>query len=186
MLEGTAGGKTAQTRFGKIEAGEIIVIPDIPVPPHPWNNEYTVSVSTRYSEHGTMRTGTYARMLRSPLTLSSFGHPNPPEVGILTGKAAGPYVSAISGSVAADETLRIQAVFDVRTDALLFSLLDMSEEGRTGAAVPVSTNDEYTLPGFADSAVSSLDIRVNDYAALKAMIRNDYGGRLVDVLAVQA
>ncbi|MGX9726360.1 MAG: hypothetical protein ACTFAK_03265 [Candidatus Electronema sp. VV] len=185
VIENTAGGKTAQTRFGKIEDSEIILMPELPAPPHPWNNEYTVSVSARYSEHGSLRTGTYARMLRSPLTLTKMGHPNPPEAGILTGKESSPHVSVTGGSVAADETLRIQAVFDVREDALFFSLLDMQEGGRTGAAVSVTANGAVTLQGFADSAVSSLNIRVNAYAELKEMIRSKYGGRLVDVLKVE-
>jgi hypothetical protein len=186
-LEGTAGGRTVQSRFIKVEESEVIFMPDIPAQSHPWNNEFRVSISTRYSEHGTMRTGIYARLLRSPLTLSNFGHPNPQEVGILSsGGAASPYVSATGGSVSADETLRIQAVLDMRADALLFSLLDMKEEeGRTGAAVTVTADGEQTLQGFSGSAVSSLDIRVNDYAALKDLIRNKYGGRLADVLKVE-
>ncbi len=39
------------------------------------------------------------------------------------------------------------------------------------------------LPGFAGSAVSSLAI-VNNYTALWEMFRNDYQGRLVDILDV--
>jgi hypothetical protein len=185
VIEGTQSGKTVQTRFGKIEDSEIIVIPDIPAQAHPWNNEYTVSISTRYSGHGTLRTGTYSRMLRSPLTLTKMGHPNPPEVGILTGKESSPHVSITGGSVSANETLRIQAVFDTRTDALLFSLLDMQEGGKTGTAVSVTANGNVTLQGFSGSAVTSLSIRVNSYAALKEMIRSSYGGRVVDVLKVE-
>ncbi|XCN72061.1 MAG: hypothetical protein Q3M24_17360 [Candidatus Electrothrix aestuarii] len=67
---------------------------------------------------------------------------------------------------------------------LLFSLLNMQEGGLTGGMVVVGVNGEYTLPGFTDSAVSSLDIRVNDYAALKKIVRNDYNGRLIDVLQI--
>jgi hypothetical protein len=185
VIEGTAGGNITQTRFGKIEDSEIIVMPDIPAQPHPWNNEHTVSVSTRYSEHGSLRTGTYARMLRSPLTVSKMGHPNPPETGILTGKESSPHVSVTGGSVSADETLRIQAVFDARTDALLFSLLDMKEGGAVGAAVSVIANGGFIVPGFAGSAVTNLTVRVNNYAGLKEMLRNDYGGRVVDVLKVE-
>ncbi|CAK8715316.1 MAG: hypothetical protein CDV28_11746 [Candidatus Electronema aureum] len=185
VIEGTAGGRTVQTRFGKIETGEIILMPELPAPPHPWNNEHTVSISTRYSERGTLRTGTYARMLRSPLTLTKMGHPNPPEVGILTGKESSPHVSVTGGSVSADETLRIQAVLDLRADALLFSLIDMHEGGKTGAAVTVTANGTFTLQGFSGSVVSSLNIRVNNYAALKEMIRSSYGGRVVDVLEVK-
>ena len=44
----------------------------------------------------------YSRMLRAPLTAAKMGHPNPPEVGILTGKESSPHVSITDGSVAAD------------------------------------------------------------------------------------
>jgi hypothetical protein len=53
--------------------------PDIPTQADPWNNEYTVSISTQYTEHETVRKGVYERMLRSPLTMTNFSHPNPPE-----------------------------------------------------------------------------------------------------------
>jgi hypothetical protein len=186
IIAGTQSGSTVQSRFVRIELSEILLQPEIPTQAQPWNNEYTVSVSTHYSEHGTMRTGTYGRMLRTPLTLSNFGHPNPPEVGILSGKEDSPLVSVTGGSVSADETLRIQVILDLRQDALLFSLIDMQENGRTGPAVTVTANGSFTLPGFSGSAVSSLDIRINDYADLKAILRNNYGGRVVDVLAVTA
>jgi len=53
-------------------------------------------------------------------------------------------------------------------------------------AAAVIANGEYThtLPGFAGSAVSSLEITVHEYAALRTMIRNDYDSRLVDILDV--
>lgn len=185
VIEGTQSGRAAQTRLLKVEDSEIMLMPDIPAQAHPWNNEYKVSVSTHYSEHGTLRTGTYGRMLRTPLAVTKMGHPNPPEVGILTGKETSPHVSVTGGSVTADETLRIQVILDLRADALLFSLLDMQENGTVGAAATVTANGAVTLQGFADSAVTNLNIRVNNYAALKAMIRNDYGGRLVDILKIE-
>lgn len=185
LIKGTESGSAVQSRFGMIENSSIMLIPDIPAQSQPWNNEYTVSVSTRYSEHGTLRTGTCGQMLRSPLTISGLGQPDPPEHGILTGNAASPYVSVIGGTVTADEMFRIQVILDHRKKVLLFSLLDMEEKGRTGTAVPVRENGEYTLQGFADSAVSSLSIRVNDYAALKKMIRESYGNRLVDILDIR-
>uniref|UniRef100_UPI0040577AD8 hypothetical protein n=1 Tax=Candidatus Electronema sp. TaxID=2698783 RepID=UPI0040577AD8 len=181
VIEGTAGGRTVQTRFGKVEASEIILMPDVPSQPHPWNNEYTVSVSTRYSERGTLRTGTYERLLRAPLTvpgLSSW-------TGILTGKAAAAHVSITGGTASADTSLRIQVVLDLQGERLLFSLLDMKEGGTTGAAVSVTANGAVTLPGFAGSAVTSMEITVNSYAALWEMVHNDYGGRLVDVLKIE-
>jgi hypothetical protein len=181
VIEGTQSGRVVQSRFIKLEDSEIIVMPDIPEQAQPWNNEYKVTVSTRYSEHGTLRSGTYSHMLRTPLTVSGFED----ETGILTGKESSPHVSITDGSASEDETLRIQAVFDVHADALLFSLLDMHEGGKTGTAVSVTADGEFTLQGFADSAVSSLSIEVNNYAALKEMIRSSYGGRLVDVLKVE-
>jgi hypothetical protein len=185
VIEGTQSGRTVQSRLIRVEQSEILLMPDAPAQAHPWNNEYTVSISTRYSEHGTLRTGTYGRMLRSPLTLTKMGHPNPPEVGILTGKAAAAYVSVTGGSVSANETLRIQVVLDLRADALLFSLIDMQEGGRAGAVVTVTANGELTLQGFSGSAISSLTVRVNNYAGLKDMLRNDYGSRMVDVLKLE-
>ncbi|MGX9728263.1 MAG: hypothetical protein ACTFAK_13395 [Candidatus Electronema sp. VV] len=46
----------------------------------------------------------------------------------------------------------------------------------------MTQNGEYILPGFVGSAVSSLEITVKEYAALWELIRNNYQGRLVDVL----
>ncbi|CAK8718550.1 hypothetical protein GCAAIG_08005 [Candidatus Electronema halotolerans] len=73
----------------------------------------------------------------------------------------------------------------LRSDALLFSLLDMQEGGQTGPVVTVTANGEQTLQGFGGSAVSSLTVRVDDYAALKSLIRNSYSSRLVDLLNVE-
>jgi hypothetical protein len=182
VIEGTQSGRTVQTRLLAVSNSSILLMPDFAAQAQPWNNEYTVSVSIRYSEHGTLRTGTYGRMLRSPLTLTQLGHPHPPEAGILTGKAASPLVSVTGGEVAADEQLRMQVILDLRQDCLLFSLVDMREGGRTGATVTVPGNGAYVLPGYADSAVSRLSIRVDNCAGLKEMCRNDYSGRVVDVL----
>ncbi|CAK8711474.1 MAG: hypothetical protein CDV28_1185 [Candidatus Electronema aureum] len=61
----------------------------------------------------------------------------------------------------------------------------MSEGGRAGAAVQITANGTYTLPGFADSALTSLNVTVNNYADLVKMIRSGYSGRLVDVLVMK-
>ncbi|MCI5159194.1 MAG: hypothetical protein D3906_12345 [Candidatus Electrothrix sp. AUS1_2] len=66
----------------------------------------------------------------------------------------------------------------------MFSLIDMKDGGAGGAAIPVTGNGAYTLPGFTGSAVSGLEIRVDHYLALWSMIRNSYQGRLVDILDV--
>lgn len=88
--------------------------------------------------------------------------------------------------MSADETMRIQAVLDIHVGHLLFSLLDMEENGKAGAAVTVTANGTLTVQGFPGSAVSSLALRVNDFAALVKMARNVYAGRVVDVLEVKA
>lgn len=153
VISGTRSGRTVQSQFGPISNASIILIPSIPAQDNPWNNEYTLSVSMRYTEHGTLRTGTYRRKLRSPLVLTKFGHPNPPDVGILTGNAASAYVTVTGGTVSADTKLRIQVLQDVAGSRLLFSLLDMQEGGAASEAVLVTQNGSFTLPGFAGSAV---------------------------------
>ncbi|MGX9727440.1 MAG: DUF4469 domain-containing protein [Candidatus Electronema sp. VV] len=184
LIEGTRSGRTAQTRFAGIANTEVTLLPDIPAQPDPWNNEYILSVSTRYTENGTLRTGIYRRRLRTSLTVTKLGHPNPPEVGILTDKAAAPYVKVTGGSLSADETVRIQAILE-HNGSLSVNLLDMTEGGRAGAAVQVLANGAYTVPGFAGSALSSLNITVSSFADLVKMIRSGYSGRVVDVLVVK-
>jgi hypothetical protein len=185
LIRGTRSGEAVQDQFGPISDSSIVLVPDIPAQDAPFNNEYTLTVSTRPTGHGSPRTGTYHRRLRSPLLLTDFGHPNPPEVGILTDKSTSPLVSVTGGTVSADEMLRIQAVFDIRNSVLLLSLLGMKEESDAGAAVTVTADGEYTLLGFVGSAVSSLTVRVNDYAALLDLVRDQYYGRLADVLDVR-
>ncbi len=185
VIEGTQSGKAVQNQYAMISNSAILLVPTIPAQAHPWNNEYTVSVSTHYTEHGTPRTGTYRRRLRAPLTLTGFGHPNPPDVGILTGNADSAYVTVTGGAASADEMLRIQAVLELPEGHLLFNLLDMTENGKAGPVVTVTTNGSFTLSGFAGSAVTSLNLTVNNYAGLVQMIRNAYSSRLVDVLDVK-
>jgi hypothetical protein len=185
IIAGTESGETKQSTFGTISNSEILLAPDIPVQAHPWNNEYTLSLTTQYTEHGTPRTGIYRRRLRSPLMVRQMGHPNPSETGILSSKEASPLVSIIGGTVSADERLRIQAIFDATENRLLFSLLDMKKEGAAGPQQPVAANDEVILQGFSGSAVSSLSLRVDDYAALVNLVRNSYAGGMADILDVK-
>jgi hypothetical protein len=182
VIEGTRSGRTAQSRFVSISDTEVTFLPDIPAQNDPWNNEYILSVFTRYTEHGTLRTGIYRRRLRTPLTVPDMSHPNPPETGMLTGNSATPYAVVTGGTLSADEMLRVQAVLDLHEGALAFNLLDMSEDGQIGATVPVTANGDYVLPGFSGSALSSLELTVNNYDDLVKMIRNNYSGRLADVL----
>jgi hypothetical protein len=184
-ITGTESGETRQSTFAMVSNAEILLVPDIPAQTHPWNNEYTVTVTTQYTEHGTERSGTYQRRLRTPLSvLLPSGGGAPVNIGILTGNAATPNVSITGGTATANERLRIQVVLASSADQVFFNLLDMKKGGATGAEIAVAQNGSYTVPGFSGSAVSSLDITVNDYDALKEMIRNRYSGRLVDILDV--
>lgn len=180
VLAGTESGSAVQTRLNLVSNSAIMLMPDIPAQSEPWHNEYTVSVTTRYTPHGTLRTGIYERMLRTPLTVT-LGN----EAGILTGGGAdSAFVSVTNGIASDEERLRIQVIQDLFEERLLFSLLDMKQGGVAGAAVAVTQNGEYTLPGFAGSVVSSLVVRVDAYAALWDLVRNSYSGRMIDVLDV--
>ena len=183
VLKGTRNGKREQSQFAHISDSKVLLVPHIPNQADPWNNEYTVTVSTRYTEHGSLRTGIYGRKLRTPLTvdLAAAGDAG---VGILTGSADAPYVRVMDRTASAAERLRIQVDSSIQEDLLSFRLIDMQDGGAVGSIVPVTANGDYTLPGFAGSAVSSLQIRVDDYAALRAMVRYDYDSRLVDILDV--
>lgn len=182
VIAGTRSGSMAQSRFGPISNSEALIMPDVPPQDDPWNNEYRVSITTRYTERGTLRTGAYGRPLRTPLTLTNFGHSSLPPVGILTGSAAAPYVLAIGGSLAANTTVRIEIIQDMQQEELAFRLLDMQDGGAAGAVLPVTNNGSFALSGFTGSPLTTLNIIVNNYDGLWELIRADYGGRLVDVL----
>ena len=178
VLEGTRSGRTVQTRYGSISNSEVQVIPDIPAQNDPWNNEYRVSVMTQYTEHGSLRTGTYGRPLRTPLTVT-LGNGD----GILSGANRNPLVTVTSGNLAGDKAqVRIQAVLNSQSGELRLNLLDMRENGEQADAVSIGGNGPYTLPDLAGSGLSGLEVDVQNAAALEELVRTNYGGRLVDVL----
>ncbi|MDU9047669.1 MAG: hypothetical protein Q3M30_02385 [Candidatus Electrothrix sp. Rat3] len=118
------------------------------------------------------------------MILNGFGANNPQDVGILTGDAAAPYVKATAAEMSADEQIRIQAVLDAQSGQLMLSLLAMQKHGAAGDTVMVAANGDYMLPGFNGSAVSSLSVKVENYADLVTLIRSSYHGRMVDILDV--
>jgi hypothetical protein len=182
VLEGTRSGRAVQTRFGSIFNTEITILPDIPAQTGQWNNEYQLSVSTHYTEKGTVRTGVYKRMLRSPLAFT-LGD----AAGILSDGGASPLVSVTGGTMTAASTrVRIQAVLDVQDGDLRLSLLDMKEndEAAVGNEVRVSANGSYTLTGYAGSALTSLNLEVSKYAQLLKLVKSPYGNRLADILDI--
>lgn len=185
VIEGTRSGRAVQTRFGTIANSNVMLMPDIPGQPDPWNNEYRISISTRYSEHGSLRTSTYRRPLRTPLTVAGFGHPHQ-QVGILTDNAAAPHVTVTGGNLTGDNArVRIQAVLNAQDGLLRLNLIDMKEDGAAGNAITVAGNGAFTLPGFAGSALTALEVTVSNYAKLLTMVKNGYAGRVVDILEVR-
>ena len=81
-----------QTQLASVSDTKILLVPYLPAQNNPWNNEFIVSVSTRYTENGS---------LRSPLVLSGFGANNQQDVGILTDDAAAPHVKATAAQMSA-------------------------------------------------------------------------------------
>jgi hypothetical protein len=105
--------------------------------------------------------------------------------GILSRSGTVPLVTVSGGTLAAEGArVRIQVVRDVQDGDLRFSLLDMEEGGKVGDEVRVAANGVYTLLGWTGCDVTSMEVTVADYAALLAMVRSPYGGRLVDILDV--
>jgi len=180
LLEGTREGSVWQSRYAQTHDNEIFVMPDIPSQTQPWNNEYRLSITTRYTENGTLRTGICQRMLRTPISVAIGS-----DSGLLSGGGTSALVTLSGGALTAEGArVRIQVLLDVQDGDLRINLIDMEEGGAEGAKVQVSSNGVYTLLGYSGGDVTNLEITVNDYAALLNMTRSPYGGRLVDILDV--
>lgn len=181
VIAGTREGRTVQSRFALLSNNLVLVLPEIPSQTQPWNNEYRVSISTRYTAHGTLRTGTYQRLLRTPLAVYLGSND-----GILSGTETTAPLARVTGGQLNTEgaRTRIQAVINAQSGELRFSLLDMNEGGAVGNAVVVTGNAAYTLPGYPGSGVTNLEVTVLDYAALLTKVKEEYTGRLVDILDV--
>ncbi|MGR0481113.1 MAG: hypothetical protein ACTFAL_06815 [Candidatus Electronema sp. V4] len=181
VIAGTRSGSTIQTRFVSATDSEVVVLPVIPSQPDPWNNEYTVSISTRYTEHGTLRTGIYRRKLRTPLAINGLSFET--GAGILSGSGNAPFARITDGAASASLMLRIQAALDIGDGHIELTLLDMKEGGKAGQSVRVTDNAVYALNTWDGGAVTSLSVTVENFAGLAAFIRSGYAGRLVDVRA---
>lgn len=178
LIEGTHNGRAVQTRLGTITNAEITMMPDVPSQAQPWHNEYRLSITTCYTENGTPRTGIYKQMLRTPLAVRIGDN-----AGILSRSGTVPLVTVTDGALAAEGArLRIQVVYNALDGELRFRLLDMEEGGKAGDEVRVTANGSYTLLGWPGCDVTSLEVTVNNYAALLALVRNPYGNRLVDII----
>jgi hypothetical protein len=61
----------------------------------------------------------------------------------------------------------------------------MKERSVAGPAVSATSNGDYTLSGFAGSAVTEMTVAVDHFAELVSIVRNGYTGRLVDILEIR-
>ena len=180
LIEGTHNGHAVQSRVGTISNTEIVLMPDVPPQAAPHNNEYQLSLTTRYTENGTPRTGIYKRMLRTPLTVRIGDNP-----GILSGSGAAALVTVTGGVLTVELTrVRIQVVRDVQDGGLRFNLVDMEEGGKAGDELRVNANGSYTLAGWTGGEVTSLTLNVTAYAKLAELVKNVYAGRLVDIVDI--
>ncbi|WP_417910443.1 hypothetical protein [Candidatus Electronema sp. PJ] len=182
VIEGTRNGRTVQTNFGKRANSEIIVVADYPAQTSTHNNEYLISVTTSYTENGSLRTGTYNKRLRVPLQVSIGAL----ATGILSGAEDNPLVNITGGAATASQRIRIQAVINNQDQILRISLLDMTEGGKVGDAVIINGDGGYEILGYTGSTVTYLTITVNDYAALYALVNTAYSNRMIDILNVYA
>ncbi len=183
VLEGTREGRTGQSRFAMLSNSMILVVPEIPSQTGQWNNEYRVLVSTRYTAHGSLRTSSYLRLLRTPLAISlTAGN------GILSGAETSPLARVTGGQLngTASTRVRIEAALNAQDGKLRLSLLDMSEGGVAGDAVRVTHDGVYTLPGYPDSDLTSLEVTVDNLKDLVSKIKEEYTGQMVDILDVSS
>lgn len=183
VIAGTRSGHRVQSKFVSVTDSEVVVLPSIPNQPEQWQNEYTVSIATRYTEHGTLRTGIYRRKLRTPLVIEGLSHEIGP--GILSGAGTAPFARIADGDASGSAMLRIQAALDIGDGHIELTLLDMKEGGKAGLPVRVTDNTVYTVSGWEGAVVTSLNVALDDVAGLAAFIRNSYVGRLVDVLDIR-
>ena len=182
LIKGSRSGSVMQSRYGLISNSSVLLLPDIPAQEEAWNNEYIFSITTRYTENGVLRSGIYRRRLRTPLIVR-LGEGS----GILSGSGGTPLVTVGNGSMTAERAeLRVQVLRQIKDGALRFNLIDMDKDGAAGEPVIVRANGSYTLPGFAGSALTSVELTVNAYADLLKLVRNQYGGRLVDIVEFHA
>jgi hypothetical protein len=182
VIEGTRSGRTVQTNFGKRANSEIIVVADYPTQTSAHNNEYLISVTTSYTENGSLRTGTYNNRLRVPLNVPVTAV----STGILSGSESSPLVNVTGGTVTGSQQVRIQAVINSYDQTLRISLLDMTERGKVGDTVAINGNGAYEILGYNGSTVSYLTINVTNYPALYVLVNTAYSNRMVDILDVSA
>lgn len=182
VIRGTRSGSTVQTNFGKRANSEIILVADYLGQNYSHNNEYEIAVTTRYTQNGNLRTGTYNKRLRAPLLVALSALPT----GILSSVENTPLVSVTNGTVSTAQQVRIQAVINAQDQILRISLLDMIEGGVVGNSVIIDGEGTFTVPGYNGSTVTSLTLDVNHYDALYTLVHTVYNNRLIDILDVQA
>lgn len=181
VIRGTRNGSIVQTNFGKRANAEIIVVADYLSQDHPHNNEYEIALTTRYTQNGNLRTGTYNKRLRTPLFIDLGALP----LGILSSNENNALVNVTNGAAPVAQRVRIQAIINAQDQVLRISLLDMIDGGVVGNSVVIDGDGVFEIPGYNGSTVTSLTLEVPNYNALYTLVHTVYNNRLVDILDVQ-
>jgi hypothetical protein len=179
-ITGSRNGEYNPTVFPERKPSRILFSANQSSQTDPWNNEWQVSVTTRYTENGSLRTGTYNRYLRAPLTIS---HSALPKGCLSSGETAA--LANVTDNTG-NETIRICADVNAQDDILRFWLTGMTQDSAVGDAVIINANQAYTLTGFAGSAVTSLEVTTVNWEAIKTLVKTKYTNRMYDILNITA
>lgn len=179
-ITGSRNGEHNPVMFAERKPSRILFTANQSSQTDVWNNEWQVSVTTRYTENGSLRTGTYNRYLRAPLNIS---HAALPKGCLSSGETAA--LANVTDNTG-NEMIRICADVNAQDDILRFWLTGMEVDSPVGDAVIINANQAYTLSGFAGSAVTSLEITTVNWEAIKTLVKTKYTNRMYDILNITA
>lgn len=170
-LLSSAGNNIKQSNIALNDPSKLIVTPVFDAASGPAGTasvEQILSVKARYTTNGQIRTGTYAKPLRSTNVISDA---TSDQVFVVGNAITGP--AEVSSYVGTQVNARIVA--QIRPDNVL--TLSVGElEGDLGQALEVSANATVVLTGLA----AAVSIEVTDYATLYASVLS-YGRYMQEV-----
>jgi hypothetical protein len=176
-IEGTQSGSTVQTDFAERTPAKISFSTMIPSQAFAWNNEYTVSITTRYTENGSLRVSTYSQYLRQSMDYTIGSLPR----GVLSSTTATAIVD-ITAYSGATQTVRLCADVNSQDDTLRIWMADMTANGEVGNSVIINDDTGYTIDGYPGALITSIGIETIDWAALKTLVKTKYAGRMYDIV----
>jgi hypothetical protein len=154
FLESAAGNKIRQTNITLATPSQAAIIPSLDPAAQPAGAasvEHVLSLVTKYTENGSLRTGVLGTPLRTTNVITDT---NKKVFVIGADTVSGVTISAYTG---ADADFRMQASIDPSTNLLKVKLGTLA--GVFGDVVTVSEATDYTLTGLA----SDVTLTVDDY-----------------------